>query len=133
MHFISTLFNVQEYNLDPAGGSVCIKLNADHPIYSGHFPDNPITPGVCSLEIITQLIGKYYQGVDRPLEIEAIKFLGFINPLQTPNVRVELKFKEIEHGIWRVRGMLSTAQKTAVKVVARYEALNNGIQLKHHD
>ena len=38
------------------GKYICrITLNPAHPIFAGHFPGNPITPGVCMLQIIKEL------------------------------------------------------------------------------
>ena len=28
-----------------------LTLNAEHPIFKGHFPNNPVTPGVCMMQI----------------------------------------------------------------------------------
>ena len=38
-----------------AGGDtdkIWLRLNPDHPIYHAHFPGNPITPGVCIVQIV---------------------------------------------------------------------------------
>ena len=42
---------------DLVGGTVTGKfhLNTDHPILAGHFPGNPIFPGVCQLEMMAQV------------------------------------------------------------------------------
>lgn len=120
MHFINNLFSVTEKKLEADGGDFTLRLNASHPIYRGHFPGNPITPGVCSLEIFRELVGTYFSGRGHLAEVETIKFLSFISPVATPEITVELKMLETSRGIWRVRGMLGVDQKPAVKVVMRY-------------
>lgn len=133
MHFIDSLFTVLDSDVNTDGGRFSLRLDAKHPIYRGHFPDNPITPGVCSLEIIMQLIAANYQDLKRPTQVDSIKFLGFVNPLQTPEVGVEFKVSSTGEGIWRVRGMLSAGQKPAVKVVLSYQNIAQDIKLKYHD
>lgn len=32
-----------------------LTLNAEHPIFKGHFPNNPVTPGVCMMQIVKNL------------------------------------------------------------------------------
>ena len=32
-----------------------ILLNKDHDIFKGHFPGNPVTPGVCMMQIVKEL------------------------------------------------------------------------------
>ena len=29
-----------------------VRLDAAHPVYAGHFPGNPVLPGVCTLQIV---------------------------------------------------------------------------------
>ncbi|SEP77151.1 hotdog family protein [Neolewinella agarilytica] len=128
MHFIDSLFKVIKQENEPEGGEFKLQLNASHSIYKGHFPDNPITPGVCSLEIMTQLAAAHYDGFERPKKIDSIKYLGFVNPLLNPEVEVVLKIKKTGEGIWRVRGMLCADGKPAVKMVASYQ--NNIPNLK---
>jgi 3-hydroxyacyl-[acyl-carrier-protein] dehydratase len=36
--------------------SVQVKLNADHYIYRAHFPNNPITPGVCLVQMAAEIL-----------------------------------------------------------------------------
>lgn len=128
MHFVDSLFTILQQEVSPDGGNFRLRLNADHPIYKGHFPDNPITPGVCSLEIMTQLINANYQGFDHPDEIKSIKYLGFVNPLDTPEVDVELKATNTSEGNWRFRGALYAGGKPSVKMVASY--MNKALNLK---
>ena len=67
---------------------VMIALNANHQIYQAHFPGNPITPGVC----IVQIIGELLSGrVNRPLALSKItnlKFNATISPIDNPEVEV---------------------------------------------
>ena len=64
-----------------------ISLRAGHFIYQAHFPGEPITPGVCVIQIAKELLEDYLQ---RPLAIRSIKqvkFLAVISPRQHPQVR----------------------------------------------
>src|SRR5690606_39459978 len=38
---------------------VKLNINANHEIFEGHFPGNPITPGVVQLEILKELLSIY--------------------------------------------------------------------------
>lgn len=57
-----------------------IALDEQHPLFGGHFPGNPILPGVCTVQIICELLSK---AEERPLQLSRaanIKYLGFIVP-----------------------------------------------------
>lgn len=53
-----------------------IRLNSDHWIFSVHFPNHPITPGVCLLQIAKELIVSHY---NQPLQITLVRNLKFLN------------------------------------------------------
>jgi 3-hydroxyacyl-[acyl-carrier-protein] dehydratase len=77
-------------------GFVCydIRLQADHTIYKAHFPGEPITPGVCVIQIAKELLEDCLQ---RQLAIKAmknVKFLAVISPRQHPQVRYT--FRQIQ-------------------------------------
>ena len=35
-----------------------ITLNLNHPIYKGHFPQQPVVPGVCMMQMMAELVGE---------------------------------------------------------------------------
>ncbi len=60
--------------------SVDITMLGEHNVYKGHFPGNPITPGVMTLKMIRECIEK---NVGRPLHYTSIKncrFAAIIRP-----------------------------------------------------
>lgn len=40
----------------------CVTIPADHPAFSGHFPDHPILPGVCILDYVSKAFAMPSQG-----------------------------------------------------------------------
>ena len=69
--------------LDEKDHQFLLRMNNGHPVYKGHFPSNPITPGVLSLQMIRECLSKK---VGRELHYSAIKncrFLAMIRPGDT--------------------------------------------------
>ena len=63
-------------------------LNPDHLIYKAHFPGQPVTPGVCILQMIQELLSEE-MGI--PLFINKIKnakFTSMISPLDDRRISV---------------------------------------------
>ncbi len=54
----------------------CIELHPDCSIYEGHFPEKPICPGVCMIEVIRECAALE---TGRQLLIQSIKQCRFIN------------------------------------------------------
>ena len=69
---------------------VTIRLNEKHEVFNGHFPGNPVTPGVCMIQAIKEII---QDQVDSPLYLHSIsnvKFTALINPNINPDLLLEL-------------------------------------------
>ena len=86
---------VSEKSSEGESSSFTITVNSSHPIYSGHFPGFPVTPGVVELEIIKELAGKMLNANLKIKKISNCKFTYIINPMDvgelTVNIAVELK------------------------------------------
>jgi len=77
--------------------AVLLKMLDGHPVYQGHFPGNPITPGVLSLRMIRECVCRE---VGRPLHYAAIKncrYVALIRPGDT--LRLQRQITENEGSI----------------------------------
>jgi 3-hydroxyacyl-[acyl-carrier-protein] dehydratase len=57
---------------------------ADHPSLAGHFPGNPIVPGVVLLDLVLAAIQ-----AQRPCTLQSIPGVKFLQPVQ-PDERIDL-------------------------------------------
>ncbi len=64
-----------------------IAWQADHIIYQAHFPEEPITPGVCIIQVAQELLDDYAQQHYVVQQVKNVKFLNIISPLETPCVK----------------------------------------------
>ena len=71
--------------------SVSIELLRDSVIYRAHFPEQPITPGVCIIQIATELLSEMYAHMFELSRISNAKFLVVINPENTKEVTYKIK------------------------------------------
>jgi len=83
-------FRIQHVVQTATGFDYLIELNRDHFIYQAHFPSNPITPGVCIIQIVKELFVEIVQCKLLLKKIDNVKFLNVINPLETPEVTFSL-------------------------------------------
>ena len=57
-----------------------VKIDSGHRIFNGHFPDNPVLPGVITVDIIKGVLSK---SLNKKLTLKKagnIKFMNIINP-----------------------------------------------------
>jgi 3-hydroxyacyl-[acyl-carrier-protein] dehydratase len=65
---------------------------ASEPMFRGHFPGDPIVPGVILTEALAQLAGIVAGQAGRPLRLAAIKSMKFPSPAR-PNEEIALSAK----------------------------------------
>jgi len=77
-----------------------VKIDPEHDVFKGHFPQHPVMPGVCQLEIFTAVAGQF---LERDLVLKSasnIKFLQMLDPNVCDEVKVKVDLKgKIEEGI----------------------------------
>ena len=72
-----------------AGGAT-VRLLPDSPVYQGHFPGYPITPGVCLVEIAVELMGEM-AGQGKDVRFVGAKNIKFTSPV-IPDGKTPLRF-----------------------------------------
>ena len=100
-----------------SGGTIrfTIQLDPSHPVYEGHFPGNPIVPGVCQVQIIKELVSLTLNTELFLERSENIKFLSMIIPVQTPVLDIRLDIKAKGQDQWDVNAVISREQHLFIK------------------
>ncbi|MEO6303966.1 MAG: 3-hydroxyacyl-ACP dehydratase [Bacteroidia bacterium] len=99
--------------------SCVINLNAEHPIYKGHFEQVPVTPGVCLTQIIKELLMNKFQKELRMTQGDNIKYLAIINPKECPQITVSFQVKDNEDPL-SVNATFSHGSVTYVKFKGKF-------------
>lgn len=96
-----------------------ITINKDHIIFKGHFPNNPITPGVCMMQIIKEIAEKI---VNKKLFMQSavnVKFMAIINPFNTPELELQLNIIETDEG-YKVKNISKFEETIAIKSTTNF-------------
>lgn len=96
-----------------------IILNKDHDIFKGHFPGNPVTPGVCMMQIVKELTEEFTGSKLFLKSASNIKFMAIINPVETPELKLQLDITESEGEI-KVKNTTSFGETIALKMSVNY-------------
>lgn len=71
-----------------------ISLNPDCKVYEGHFPGEPVSPGVCNIQMIKEC-AEYVSG--KPLflnNLQQCRLTTLVTPLAHPEVEVIINLEE---------------------------------------
>lgn len=90
---LNEFFHIERRTDSGDAYSVELRLNADHKIYQAHFPGHPVTPGVCQIQIVGELLADRLGRGVRLTDIKTVKYMAVISPVETP--RLEVRFKKI--------------------------------------
>lgn len=71
-----------------------IVLNSAHTIFKGHFPNLPVVPGVCMVQIVKEMAEKQLEQKLFLSSANNIKFLSVLNPEVHPRVSVEVEWTQ---------------------------------------
>ncbi len=95
---------------------VVMRLNAQHPIFQWHFPGKPITPGVCQVQLLGELLELQTR---RELELQRMVNLKFIHALSPENAfPLTVEFASVEptgEGGVHAKGTITVNEQIATK------------------
>jgi len=90
-------FYIQSVNDDHGVISAMLEINPSHKIFEGHFPGQPVVPGVCMMEMVKE-VTETVTGREMFLQkADTIKFLSVIDPNINRNVQVRIKYTDEEN------------------------------------
>ena len=96
-----------------------LTLNAEHPIFKGHFPNNPVTPGVCMMQIVKNLTEQITGHQLQLTQILNVKFTALINPELHPFLQLSLSL-QTQDGQVLVKSDTSYENIIALKLTNSY-------------
>ncbi|SDB61023.1 3-hydroxyacyl-[acyl-carrier-protein] dehydratase [Flavobacteriaceae bacterium MAR_2010_188] len=95
---MKSIYEITDTFEDEAGNSCFeISLNPEHKIYEGHFPQNPVTPGVVMLQILKYLTEEKLHQKLMMVEASNVKFLSMVNPQYDSRLIYKIKVTEVEN------------------------------------
>ena len=70
-----------------------VAIDGNSPWFSGHFPDNPILPGIAQLKMVADLISKSVEGNMCLTGVTRVKFRKIVKPGDLLDIHVTLGTK----------------------------------------
>lgn len=67
-----------------------VEINPEHNIFKGHFPQRPILPGVCTINIVKECICSVLHKELHFMNITQCKFMGMVDPYTDNKLVVDI-------------------------------------------
>jgi len=119
---LKDLYKINSFEKDDTILKASIHLNKEHAVFKGHFPNNPVMPGVCMIQIIKELTE---QALNVELFMEKssnIKFMLLINPEVHRDLTLELKITKEDNTI-KVKNITKFEDTLALKFNGTYRVV----------
>ncbi|MDL2140980.1 3-hydroxyacyl-ACP dehydratase [Flavobacterium tructae] len=103
--------------------TISILINEKHDVFKGHFPGNPIMPGVCMIQIIKELTESITKSTLIMQTLSNVKFMALINPEVNPELRLELDVVTTEEDLVKVKNTTYFNDTVALKLSNVYKKI----------
>ncbi len=97
--------------------SAQVGINPEDPIFSGHFPGQPVLPGVCTLAILKDCICKATQKRLIYCEMAQCKFTGMVDPSISCVLNIDFTLAGSEEKLI-VNATVSEGERVVMKIKA---------------
>lgn len=97
MILLNSFYTISEITVEDGKLHAVIHINPEHNIFEGHFPGQPVVPGVCMVQIVKELMER---ATEQKLTFSTghqIKFLQLLVPAKEDAIKVTISWKEEEH------------------------------------
>jgi len=111
---LNDYFKIDNYTDEGGEALFSITLLPEYCAYQGHFPGNPVSPGVCNIQMIKecaeQLAGKrFFLGY-----ISRCKLSAVITPQTTPKLSIHMQLSETEN-LYTVNAVVCDYENTYIE------------------
>lgn len=96
-----------------------LKINKDHEIYKGHFPDRPVTPGVVLMQLFKEEAGRVFNKRLELARADNVKFTSVFDPNQSNLLMLESQLEENGDFI-KLKGIAKNNLGIVLKINALY-------------
>lgn len=122
---LDSLFKVLKLSGNDAVVDAQVLVNSDHPVFAGHFPGQPVVPGVCTLQLIKELMERSLHQKLRLSAADNMKFLAVIDPTRNPELFISISLQKINLD-FRVNATVFADDVTFFKLKAVFNSTSAG-------
>lgn len=126
MSFSNSLYFIESAQSDHEshGGmpaKYTVRFDAGHPVFKGHFPNRPVVPGACLVQIAEELASSALGGHVRFMGLTGLKFRQLVTPEQQIVYCLDFDNKS-------VKVKISLTEQTCAQFTASYMRLDSDLQ-----
>ncbi|MFN8283430.1 MAG: hypothetical protein U0U67_09470 [Chitinophagales bacterium] len=107
---------VSQEALNDTSSLTKVSINATHPVFEGHFPEQPVVPGVCMLQMVKDIVSDKVQRVVQLQSIGNVKFTSVVIPQQHPELDITIKYESSDDHSIKISSTISADETVFLKI-----------------
>ena len=116
------LFSIMSQAQEDGQPAFQVRIHKEWPIYKAHFPGHPITPGVCIVQMIQELLQVHLGRKVSLRKAKTVKYTAIISPNEVSELSVSFpKIEEQEDGSLKVQAQVAGGETIYTKLSAAFQ------------
>ena len=93
------LYSVKKIKEENKFIEAIIELNEQHKIFKGHFPGQPVLPGVCIMQMTREILESFLNKKLQLLKADDIRFSSMVDPTKNKELKfiLQYNFNEMQY------------------------------------
>ncbi len=122
---LRSIYNIKGIHDAEDGIHVNISFNPAHEVFRGHFPGNPVVPGVIQIQIIKDILESHFNRRLFLAYSRTIKYLNMISPVKTADVNIHIKVHESIPEQIKASATITAGETTFTKFSGEFKVIND--------
>lgn len=98
-----------------------VSIDPKHEVYKGHFPEQPVTPGVILVEMARNILSIHTKKELMLSSAKELKFMSPIIPTENTEITIHINFEVVEND-YKVSCVFLAGNKTFTKLKGIFSA-----------
>jgi len=113
---VADFYKILEFETSDDFIKARLLLNKEHEIYKGHFPGQPVVPGVMQLQMIKELVEKSTKQELLLSDVASAKYINMIDPNASKTLQVEIKISQLEPNRFKISASINDGELVFTKL-----------------
>lgn len=122
---IADYYTINSHHQEDGQTIFCITLNPHCSLYNGHFPDSPVAPGVCNIQMIKECVEQIMQEPLMMTEISLCRLTILMTPHTHQQLQLSIRQLPTDEENIKIQATLSHNNNICLEMKATFSPTNN--------
>jgi 3-hydroxyacyl-[acyl-carrier-protein] dehydratase len=113
---VPDFYTIQKTEITENKISADVLLNPNHAVYKGHFPEQPVVPGVIQLQIIKEILEESLGQQLFISHVSSAKYLIVVTPDTSPELNITIQYNKTEENEIKVNALIGSGEIVFTKL-----------------